>query len=423
MNVFELVESNVRSYCRAFPVVFQTAENAKMYGESNEAYIDFLAGAGALNYGHNPPFIKERLIQYIQSNGVMHGLDMYTTAKRDFIETFTKHILLPRNLNYKMQFCGPTGTNAVEAALKLARKVKGRTGIFSFMGGFHGMSLGSIAATGNLEQRAGAGIPLQNVTFMPYPYGYAESFDTIEYMESILMDPNSGIEKPAAILVETVQAEGGIIVAPTEWLIRLRKLCTEHDILMICDDIQVGCGRAGQFFSFERAEIVPDIVTLSKSIGGYGLPLSLVLLKPELDIWKPAEHNGTFRGNQLAFVAAMAAIEYREEIYLEKQVEEKEAYIEDFLVNEIMPIHEDIKIRGIGMIWGIDFTNVTNDSEVVKRIARACFDNKLIIERVGRNDLVLKIMPPLTIEMEVLQEGCAVIKQAIVSHIEAQIHS
>ena len=246
---------------------------------------------------------------------------------------------------------------------------------------------------------------------MPYPYGFMSTIDTIAYIESVLTDPNSGIEKPAAILFETVQAEGGVIVAPTEWMQKLRTLCDEHDILLICDDIQVGCGRTGPFFSFERANIVPDMVVLSKSISGYGFPMSLLLIKPDLDIWAPAEHTGTFRGNQLAFVGGTAALELRENTDLERDVKVKAAFVEDFLTREIKSISAEIDIRGIGLIWGIDLTNFGGEP-LAKTITSRCFELGLIVERVGRNDTVLKILPPLSIEMSTLQKGCSLIKQA-----------
>ncbi len=417
MNVFERTESNVRSYCRSFPDVFCGAKGSILYTESRDEYIDFFAGAGALNYGHNNEFIKQRLLPYIESDGIMHGLDMYTKAKSDFICAFSKFILKPKNLNYKLQFCGSTGTNAVEAALKLARKVKGRTGIFAFMGAFHGMSLGSLAATSNIDSRKGAGLPLANVTFMPYPHGFMNTFDTIEYMEEVLKDDHSGIEKPAAVILETIQAEGGVIPAPVKWLQRLAALCRENDILLICDDIQVGCGRTGPFFSFERADIIPDMVILSKSISGYGFPMSLLLMKPELDIWKPGEHNGTFRGNQLAFIAGAAALEYREKTSLEKSVEENERFMEKFLKGKIAPLSELIKIRGMGMIWGIDVSKL-GGSKLAKQITAGCYERGLIIERAGRNDTVIKLMPALTIESHILERGCEIIGEAVTDGIK-----
>lgn len=411
MNIFEKRESNVRSYCRNFPVLFHRAKGSLVYSESGVAYIDFLAGAGALNYGHNNDYIKEKVMSYLEDDAIAHGLDFHTSAKERFLSKFSETVLHHRNLDYRLQFCGPTGTNAIEAALKLARKIKKRAGVFSFMGGFHGMTLGSLSISGNLEIKAGAFGTSNNVTFMPYPDGFMKNFDTIEFIDSVLTDVHSGVEKPAAIIFETVQAEGGVIVAPIEWIQKLRQLCDKHDILLICDDIQVGCGRTGPFFSFERANIVPDMVVLSKSISGYGFPMSLLLIKPELDIWEPGEHNGTFRGNQLAFVGGTAALEYREISNLEQEVKVKESFLQKFLIDKIVSISEKINIRGIGLIWGIDIANF-GDTSLAKKITSRCFELGLIIEKVGRNNTVIKILPPLTIEMPTLEKGCSIIKQA-----------
>jgi len=410
-HAFNAYESNIRSYCRSFPVVFQKAKGAYLFDEEGRRYIDFFAGAGALNYGHNHDYIKERILQHIQSDFVMHALDMFTVAKRDFLTAFHDSILGPRGLNFKVQFTGPTGTNAVEAALKLARKVTGRRGVFAFQGGFHGMSLGALACTGNKYNRNGASVDLPNVTFMPYPHGFTASFDTIEYMEYVLNDENSGIETPAAVILETTQAEGGVVVAPTEWLKRLRALCDRHGIMMIVDDIQVGCGRSGHFFSFERAGIVPDIVLLSKSIGGFGLPLSLVLLKPEIDQWKPGEHNGTFRGNQLAFVGATAALDVWKSEAIEKGVDARAEWVLNFFNEKLMPLESKLEIRGLGLIWGIE-TVALGQPEVAAAVAKKCFERGLVIERAGRGDSVIKILPPLNIPFEVLEEGCNIIVQS-----------
>ena len=413
---FETHESNVRSYCRLFDDVFTTAKNENIYAESGKTYIDFFAGAGALNYGHNNDYIKSQLLAYIQSDGITHGLDMYTGAKRAFIDKFVSSVLAPRGLEYKLQFCGSTGTNAVEAALKLARKVKKRETIFSFMGAFHGMSIGSLSATSSRSSRKGAGLPLNNVTFMPYPHGFMGSFDTIDYIENVLTDDHSGIDVPAAIIFETVQAEGGIIPVSSEWMQRLEKLCHKHDILLICDDIQVGCGRTGSFFSFERAGIVPDIVTLSKSISGYGLPMSLLLMKPELDLWSAGEHNGTFRGNQLAFVTSIAALELRDMLDLDRQVQRHEATIKQVLDSKVAALHEDIEIRGIGMIWGIDLAKV-GGSELTRTIVSECFNRGLIVERAGRGDTVIKLLPPLTIEDANLMQGLDILSEVMQEHM------
>lgn len=409
-SVFENIESNVRSYCRSFPTVFTKAKGSVMVDESGKEYVDFFAGAGALNFGHNPAHINQKLIAYLQSDGIVHSMDMYTAPKREFLEYFQQNILAPRGLNYKIQFAGPTGTNAVEAAVKLARKAKGRQNIFAFMGAFHGMTLGSLALTTDRCSREGAGQMLSNVTHIPAPDMFPE-LDTIAYIDRLITDDHSGVEKPAAIVLETVQADGGINVFEVDWLCRLRDLCDRHDILLITDDIQVGCGRTGTFFSFERAGIIPDVVTISKSIGGCGMPLALVLFKPELDIWEPGQHTGTFRGNQLALIAGKAGLETFVEENLESEIKRKGHIVDEFLRNEITAMDTRIKHRGIGLIWGIDFSGF--DSDMTKPLIAACFKNGLIVERVGRNNNVLKIMPPLVIEDEVLMKGLQILKQSL----------
>ena len=411
MSIFEQKESAVRSYCRNFTGVFETAKGSVLTDETGREYLDFFAGAGALNYGHNNPAIMTPIVEYIQSCGVTHALDMHTTAKREFMETFEKKILQPRGLDYKFMFCGPTGANSVEAAAKLARKVKGRTNLFAFSGAFHGMTLGSLSMTSGDFARAGAGVPLNNVTFMPWPSGFNASFDTIGYIENVLTDDHSGVEKPAAIFLETVQAEGGINIADVKWLRDLRALCDRHDILMVCDDIQVGCGRTGTFFSFERAGIVPDMVTLSKSISGSGLPMSLLLFRPELDAFSPGEHNGTFRGNQLAFVGAKAAIDFLEQSDLLSHVKDCETLLNEQIEEKILPLDPRITHRGIGMIHGIDFSACGIENPAV-RIERACYARGLVIEVAGRRDEVLKILPPLTTTREQLVRGMDIIREA-----------
>lgn len=405
-SVFENIESNVRSYCRNFPTVFTKAKGSIMVDEEGKEYVDFFAGAGALNFGHNPDKINQKLVAYLQSDGIVHSMDMFTAPKREFLEYFQEKILAPRNLNYKIQFAGPTGTNAVEAAVKLARKVTGRQNIFAMMGAFHGMTMGALALTTDRCSREGAGQILPNVTHIPTPDMFP-GFDTIAYMQRLITDDHSGVEKPAAIILETVQADGGINVFEADWLCRLRKLCDDHEILLITDDIQVGCGRTGTFFSFERANIVPDIVTISKSIGGCGMPLALVLFKPELDIWEPGQHTGTFRGNQLALIAGKAGLETFLETGLDQEVRRKGAIVENFLKENVLKIDPRIKVRGLGLIWGIDFSGF--DADITKPLIAACFRNGLIIERVGRENNVLKIMPPLVIEDELLIKGLQII--------------
>ena len=410
-EIFEKYESEVRSYCRKYPTVFRKAKGTYMIDENGKKYLDFFCGAGALNYGHNNDYIKEKLINYLMEDGIIHSMDMFTPPKRDFIEYFENEVLKKRGLDYKIQFPGPTGTNAVEAAIKLARKVKKRNNIFALMGAFHGMTLGSLALTTDKSSRAGAGVPLDNVTHVPAPYMFPE-MDTIKYMETLIEDDHSGVEKPAAIIIETVQAEGGIYVLEDEWLQKLRAFCDKHDILLICDDVQVGSSRTGTFFSFERAGIVPDMVCLSKSIGGYGLPFALTLFKPELDIWSPGEHNGTFRGQNLSMVAAKAGLEVMINERVEDRVKAMGKIAENYLKAEMSKISDKIEVRGIGLIWGIDFSAFPKDT--VKKIIKEAFENGLIFESAGRGDMVAKLIPNLLITEEELLSGLEIFKNAVI---------
>lgn len=409
-ETFEKYESNIRSYCRKWPVEFVSAKGSIYKDTEGNEYIDFFDGAGALNYGHNPDYIKEKLIKYLESDGIVHALDMYTVPKENFIKYFEEKILKPRKLDYKIAFPGPTGTNSIELALKLARKVKQRPYIWAFTGAFHGMTLGALALTTESAARKAAGVPLDYTVHIPAPYSMGGNFDSIAYMEQLLNDDHSGYEKPAAIIIETVQQEGGIHVFSKEFLKELRALCDKYDILLICDEVQIGCSRSGTFFSFERANIVPDIVCMSKSIGGYGIPFALTLFKKELDVFKPGEHNGTFRGCQLSMVAGLAALEMTVEQDIPAQVRRKEKIVKEYLDKEIKPLLKDkMEIRGIGLSWGIEF----NDGKLARAVLDKCFEKKLIIELAGSYDSVLKIMPSLVIEDELLLKGLNIVKESI----------
>ena len=411
-NVFEKYESGVRSYCRSFPTVFEKAQGSILTDAQGKEYIDFFSGAGGVNYGHNNPYIINKMTEYLASGGVIHSLDMYTVKKEEFISYFQENILKPKGFDYKIQFAGPTGTNAVEAALKLARKYTGRTNVFAFMGAFHGMTMGSLALTTDQSSRDAAGLPLIGVTHIPAPYMF-ENLDTIEYMDTIITDDHSGVEKPAAIILESVQADGGIYAFDVDWLKALRALCDKHVILLILDDIQAGCGRSGNFFSFERAGIIPDIVTVSKSIGGVGMPMALVLYKPELDIWSPGEHTGTFRGNQLSMVAAKAALEVFVNDNIAEKTEHSQMVMEKYLKENILIIDERISVRGIGLIWGVDLSKLGGD-ELTRKVMQNCFEKGLVMERVGRNNAVMKLMPPLVIEDDLLIKGLDILKEVLV---------
>ncbi len=408
-NLFEQHESEVRGYCRNFPAVFTSAKGAWMTDEKGDQYLDFFAGAGVMNYGHNPDKLKTALIDYLQHDGISHTLDMYSTAKRDFIERFQRVILQPRGLSYKMQFPGPTGTNAVEAALKLARKVTGREQVVNFTNAFHGMTLGALAVTGNGFKRAGAGVSLQNTSSIPFCGFMGQGPDSLGYFEAMLDDDGSGMETPAAVIVETVQAEGGVNVATTSWLQRLRRITEAHGIVLIVDDIQVGCGRTGKFFSFEEAGIVPDIVTLSKSLSGYGIPMALVLIKPELDQWAPGEHNGTFRGHNPGFITATKALDYWENDWLEQAIAHKSRIVDERLNAMVQRLGVKAEIRGRGLIYGVAF----EDTAIASQVSQACFKERLIVETAGMEDQVLKLLPSLTISDEDLVHGLNTIEKCL----------
>jgi diaminobutyrate-2-oxoglutarate transaminase len=412
LKIFDRMESEVRGYIRSFPVIFKQARGSVLIDEAGTEYIDFFSGAGTLNYGHNNPILKKRLLDYLDTDGVVHGLDMATSAKKYFLETVERVLLKPRKWDYTLQFTGPTGTNAVEAALKVARQVKGRPNVISFTHGFHGVSGGSLAVTANAKFRSAAGVALANTTFMPFDGYFGPDVNTIAYLEHMLEDSSSGLDHPAAVIVETVQGEGGVNVATWRWLRELQALCRQYDMLLIVDDIQVGCGRTGNFFSFESAGIEPDIITLSKSLSGFGLPMSLVLLKPELDIWQPGAHSGTFRGNNLAFVTAAQALDsYWSDGALAKDTLRKERLVRDWLENLVHSYpRAGLSVRGRGLIQGL----VTlRDDDTAGRIAAKAFEQGVVIETSGARDEVLKVLPALTIEDELLVRGLEVIERSV----------
>ncbi|MEA2101191.1 MAG: diaminobutyrate--2-oxoglutarate transaminase [Thermodesulfobacteriota bacterium] len=409
MQTFDRLESEVRGYIRHFPVLFNRAKGSFLYDDQEKEYIDFFAGAGTLNYGHNNDLVTPALIEYLQSDGILHGLDMATTAKKKFLEKIESAILEPRHMTYRVQFSGPTGSNAVETALKLVRKVKQRSNIVAFTNAFHGLTMGAMGVTGNAFYRDESFINRANVTFMPFDGYFGKDVDTSEYFRKFLDDNSSGVDLPAAVILETVQAEGGVNVASDKWLQSIEQICRDYDILLIVDDIQVGNGRTGEFFSFERAGLNPDVVVLSKSIGG-GLPLSLVLIRPEIDQWKPGEHTGTFRGNNLAFIASTQLLGYWDNDNLRDAVKYKETVLRGGL-EKILEKYPELNgsIRGRGLIYGlhIPFRGFCED------VSARAFEKDLVIELAGAEDNVLKFLPPLTIEEDTLERGIGIIGEAI----------
>jgi diaminobutyrate-2-oxoglutarate transaminase len=408
IHVFDRHESEVRSYCRSWPALFDRAVGSEIWDVDGRRFLDFFSGAGALNYGHNHPALKAELLDYLAGDGIVHSLDAHTLAKARFLEAFHSMILEPRGLDYRIQFPGPTGTNAVEAALKLARKVKGRESVISFTNAFHGMTLGSLAVTGNSMKRGGAGVPLSHTAVMPF-CNYLEEGSGLDYFESVLADSGSGFDRPAAVIVETVQGEGGLNVASANWLRRLLGISRDNDMLLIVDDVQMGCGRTGRFFSFEEAGIAPDIVCLSKSISGYGLPMALTLLSPELDLWEPGEHNGTFRGHNPAFITAAAALStFWADDSLSSDVAHKATIVGNALDKLAVEL-PGAEVRGRGLVQGLSFADPTAASAT----CAAAFANGLLLETSGPEGEVVKLMPPLTTSDQQLDEGLEVLAASV----------
>ncbi|MDO3380989.1 aspartate aminotransferase family protein [Gilvimarinus algae] len=417
MSIFEQRESEIRGYCRVYPVVFDTASNARQVDDQGREYIDFFAGAGVLNFGHNNERMKRAVIDYIEADGVTHSLDMHSTAKRRFMEKFTKVILEPRGMPHKMQFMGPTGTNSVEAALKIARRATGRREIVAFTHGFHGMTLGALACTANQAFRGAAGVPLEHVSH--YPFGCEKTCagcelgcgqGTIEQMRALYSDSSSGILPPAAFLVETIQAEGGVNVASEAWLQSLAALAKDVGSLLIIDDIQVGCGRTGSYFSFDGMDLDPDIVCLAKGIGGWGTPMAMNLVKPDIDKhWNPGEHTGTFRGQGLSFVAGAEAIGYFEDDELMGEVKTKGKLMHDTIAH-LEETYAGVQVRGRGMVYGID----VGDGARAKQIVSGCFNDGLLVSACGTGGKVVKLIPPLTIPDDDLKQGL----DTLIAHVQ-----
>jgi len=421
---FDRLESKVRSYSRTFPAMFNRASGSWLYDDSGSAYLDFLSGCASLNYGHNHPALKARLVEYIAADGVAHSLDMHSLAKAEFLEAFEARILRPRGLDYRVQFTGPTGANAVEAALKLARKITGRTNVIAFTNGFHGVTLGALAATGNSHHRGGAGLPAIGVTHAAFDGYFNDDADTAAQLDQMLSDPSSGVDLPAAIIVETVQGEGGLNVASPAWLRAIERIARRHGALLIIDDIQAGCGRTGTFFSFEDSGVEPDIVTMAKSLSGLGLPMALTLMKPQHDVWKPGEHNGTFRGNCHAFITAAAALDtFWADDAFAAEVRRKGEYLGERLAQ--IAARNPLVVEGVkgrGMMRGLD----VGGSDASSRIVQAAFAQNLVIETSGARDQVVKVLAPLTISDADLAHGLDILAAAVAlasTHAGVQSHA
>jgi diaminobutyrate-2-oxoglutarate transaminase len=404
---YDRLESSVRSYSRRTPVMFSRASGHRLFSKDGIEYADFLSGSGALNYGHNDPDMKAALIEYVSGDGLAMGLDFYFEAKEAFLEAFDELILRPRDQQYKLQFVGPTGTNAVEAALKLARKFTGRANVVSFTNGYHGCTLGALSATGNTSYRSGSQWQLGQVYRVPFD-GYMEGLDTAELLGRLMSDPSSGVDNVAAIILECIQGEGGFNAATPQWLKKVEAIARSHEAILIVDEVQSGCGRSGSFFSFEYAGIRPDIITMAKSLSGFGLPLAMVLIRPDLDVWEPAEHTGTFRGNASAFVTGTVALR---KFWADGRLTEQTLRYEEEIAQRLIAVTErhDCRRKGRGMMQGLQFS----DRQTAARVQSLCLERKLLVESCGPSGEVIKLLPPLTISERSLDQGLSVLVDAI----------
>lgn len=413
----EELESSNRSYPRGIPIAFDKAKGACIMDVDGNMYLDFFSGCGVLNFGHNNPEIIAEIKNY--PDAILQSVDFPTKPKIDFMEKLLS--ILPEEMlnNYKINFGGPTGSDAVESAIKLARINTGRHSIISFQGSYHGMTAGALSVTSRISSKENVPPLIPGVHFMPYcspyrcPMGCNKKgkcdFECVNFMQNALENPHSGIDKPAAIIIEPIQGEGGTYIPKSGWLEKTVDLARKNDILVIFDEIQAGFFRTGKLFSFEHTKAMPDIITLSKGIGGIGFPLSLILYKKELDKWKPGTHIGTFRGNQLGMMAGLSAMKLAKKLGIESHIE----LISNLMSKRLCEIEKKSEyigeIRMKGMMFGIEYVKNKEtrepDSELAKEIRTQCYKNGLLVEIGGYYNNVVRFLPPLIITKEIANNG------------------
>ncbi len=424
-------ESSARSYPRKFPIAIKSAKGSWIEDADGRKYIDFLNGAGTLALGHNDDEVNQTMIDLIQSGAALHTLDLATPVKDRFVDALLS--IIPKELasRAKVQFCSPSGTDAVDAAIKLCKTATGRGTVIAFSGGFHGMGHGALALTGELHPKEHVQNLMPGVQFMPYPYSYrcpmgiggeAGTRACINYFERFLKDTNSGVTRPAAVILEAIQGEGGVVPAPDEFLQAVRRVTKELGIPLICDEIQCGMGRSGNIFAFEHAGIVPDVILISKAIGG-SQPLSVVVYDKDLDKWGPGAHTGTFRGNQLAMAAGTVVIRRISDPAFLAEVTRKGEYMMDRLRKLRKEVSIIGDIRGRGLMYGIelidpngpkDLMGVPEPSgDIAARVQKLCFENGLIMERGGRNGAVMRCLCALNIPDSDIEKAMAILEKVI----------
>lgn len=430
------MESNVRSYPRKLPLAIAKAQGCWVTDVEGNEYLDCLAGAGTLALGHNHPAIIKSIQDTLASGLPLHTLDITTPLKDAFSEALLAHFPGGKD-EYRLQFCGPTGADATEAAVKLAKTFTGRGNVISFSGGYHGMTQGSLALTGNLGAKNAVPNLMPGVQFLPYPHEYRcplglggeAGVDALTYyFENFIEDVESGVVKPAAVILEAIQGEGGVVVGPTKWLRKIREVTEKHGILMIADEVQAGFCRSGKMFAFQHAGIEPDIVVMSKAVGG-SLPLAVLAIKKKFDAWQPAGHTGTFRGNQLAMATGYASLRIMREQDLASNAQARG----DFIRSELNRLAQEFpcigNVRGRGLMIGIEIVDerrpadrmgsLPADAVLAAEIQKACFNNKLLLERGGRNGTVVRLLAPLIITQQECEELIKRFRQSVADALES----
>ncbi len=427
-------ESNARSYPRRLPIALKRGQGLYVEDVEGRVFIDCLAGAGTLALGHNHPVVVQAIQQVLRDELPLHTLDLTTPVKDDFVETLFS--LLPPDFarDARIQFCGPTGADAIEAALKLVKTATGRQTMLSFHGAYHGMTQGALSLMGNLGPKVAVGVSGSGVQFLPYPYQYRSPFGLtsegtvaagLHYIETILTDPEGGVCLPAGMVMEVIQGEGGVIPAPDDWVLGIRKITQSAGVPLILDEVQSGFGRTGKMFAFEHAGILPDVLVLSKAIGG-SLPLSVVVYRGELDQWRPGAHAGTFRGNQLAMAAGSATLRH----ILRERLQDNAERMGQRLQNHLRQLQSDHRcigdVRGRGLMIGMEMIDLDARPNslgqpaaapgLASQLQRACLERGLILELGGRHGSVVRLLPPLTIseqEIDLVADIIAVSMAAV----------
>ncbi|WP_084103092.1 aspartate aminotransferase family protein [Pontibacillus yanchengensis] len=424
-------ESNARSYPRRIPIAIDKAEGIYVTDVEGNTYYDCLAGAGTLALGHNHPVVIEAIEEIVHNKRPLHTLDITTPMKEEFVSEIFDSLPEEFAKRAKIQFCGPTGSDAIEAALKLVKTATGRGGMLSFQGGYHGMTNGALSMMGNIGPKQQVPNLMPDVQFMPYPYSYRCPFGlggdlgskvSSTYIERAITNPEGGIVKPAGMVMEMVQGEGGAVPAPIEWVQEMRRITKEQDIPLILDEVQTGIGRTGKMFAFEHAGITPDVLVLSKAIGGT-LPLSVVIHDEKLDKWGPGAHSGTFRGNQMAIAAGTATIRYVKENNLEEHAENMGAQLMNRLKQTQAETSSIGDVRGRGLMIGVEVVNMQQEADTLgsypehpdlaKQIQKECFNRGLILELGGRFGSVIRFLPPLIITEEQVNEISNIFHEAV----------